>query len=307
MTALTLTPYLQSEAPKGLTYGEQLLVDGCLDDGMIMGLSGSKDALRTARKVYASYRAARGYKAAAADMLTKPDAQAKLGKSQRYALGLMLTPARSLDHVLAGLPRPVNACPLASIGCAAACLSQSGHGQFCATQYARQVRHGFLLSHPFAAGVLIGHEIRKAREAHGPDAVTFRFNVVSDYRIERIIPRSLMALRTMEVRAYDYTAWSPKQRQEVFGYHLTYSAKETAHTSDAYLADILRGGHNVAMPFHGDELPSAYSLDGELFAVIDGDKSDDRTEDGVSGVIVGLKAKGSKGKKDASGFIRPLQ
>ena len=292
-----------------VTYGEGLLVDGRLDDGILMGLRGSrilKDLRSRSRKVYASYRAERGYKFSAADMLTKPDAQAKLGKSERYALGLMLTPARSLDWELAGLSRPVNACPMASLGCAAACLSQSGHGQFDATQYARQVRHGFLLSHPFAAGVLIGHEIMKAREIYGPDGVTFRFNVVSDYRIERIIPRTLMALRTLEVRAYDYTAWSPEQRQEVFGYHLTYSAKETAHTSDAYLAGILRSGHNVAMPFHGDELPSAYSLDGELFAVIDGDKSDDRTEDGVRGVIVGLKAKGSKGKKDTSGFIRTV-
>ena len=44
-----------------------------------------------------------------------------------------------------------------------------------------------------------------------------------------------------------------------------------------------------------------------LFAAFaDGDKSDDRTDDKVTGVIVGLSAKGSKGKADASGFIRTV-
>ena len=288
------------------TYAENLLMAGDFEDGVLLGFSaGSRDRLvAEARGVQRVFRGLHGYKGSAG-MLTQPDSQAKLGKSDRYALGLMLTPAQSLD-VAQFLPgfRPVNVCPRASAGCAEACLSQSGHGQFCKTQRARQVRHAFMLAHPFSAGVLIGREIRQALTREGRDRVTFRFNVVSDYRIERIMPRAIATLIGAGVRVYDYTAWTPADREPMPGYFLIFSAKESTATSDAYLAGVLRAGHNVAMPFHGKDLPSAYRLDGELFTVIDGDKSDDRTDDKVSGVIVGLSAKGSKGKADESGFIR---
>ena len=290
------------------TYAENVLIAGDLEDGVILGFTArDRDRLvAEARGVQRVFRARFGY-SGSADMLTKPEAQTKLGKSERYALGLMLTPADSLD-VAQFLPgfRPVNVCPRASAGCAAACLSQSGHGKFDKIQRARQVRHAFMLAHPFSAGVLIGREIRQALDREGRDRVTFRFNVVSDYRIERIMPQAIGMLISMGVRVYDYTAWTPEDRDPLAGYFLIFSAKESSATSDAYLAGVLRAGHNVAMPFHGKELPSAYRLDGELFAVIDGDKSDDRTDDRVSGVIVGLKAKGDKGKADTSGFIRSV-
>jgi hypothetical protein len=241
----------------------------------------------------------------------------------------MLTPANTLDtaQFLPG-SRPVNVCPMASKGCAAACLSQSGHGQFDATQRARQVRHAFLLADPFNAGVLIGSEIRRAVRKYGAHGVTFRFNVVSDYRLEFLAPEFLARMESDGVPVYDYTAWTPDDRAPGAWYHLTYSAKESAHTSDAYLRNVLLAGDNVAMPFHAssaDQFPDTYVLAGVRFHVIDGDSSDDRTRDprgekiayanpqygalptghryGV-GVIVGLSAKGPKGKADASGFIR---
>jgi hypothetical protein len=105
------------------------------------------------------------------------------------------------------------------------------------------------------------------------------------------------------VRMYDYTAWKPAQRGTVEGYHLTYSAKEPAHTPDDYLVGILEGGATVAMPFavkKGADLPETW----HGFKVIDGDLSDDRTLD-PSGVVVGLRQKGRV--KDESGFIRQLQ
>lgn len=297
-----------------LTYPERVLKDGLLQDGLLTGIRsdvcGSREAkhLTLARKAYARYRRHFGY-SGTATMLTKPDAQAKLGKSERYALGLMLVPANGFDwQTYAPSLRPINVCPLASIGCRAACLSTSGHGAFAATQRARQVRTGFLFTDPFAAGVLIGSEILKARQKMGPDAVTFRFNVVSDVRIELIAPEFLRALQAMQVRAYDYTAYHPADRDPIHGYDLTYSAKESAHTSDAYLADVLRSNGRVAMPFmvKPGNLPTRYSLAGQEFEIIDGDSSDDRTED-PHGVIVGLSAKGNAGKADQTGFIRSLQ
>jgi hypothetical protein len=298
----------------GLTYAERKLSDGGMNDGMIAGLSLDRAEIRAARAAYASFRRVHGYRGAA-DMLTRPDAQPKLGKSERYALGLMLTPARTMAvevlRVTDVTARPVNACPRASAGCAAACLSTAGHGAFSATQRARQVRHAFVLQHPHAAGVIIGAEIRRAVDKYGPDGVTFRFNVLTDYRIEFIMPGALAMLQELGVRVYDYTAWAPESRTPVFGYSLTYSAKESAHTSDAYLTRILTAGHNVAMPMNvgkGAPLPERFAMFGMSWPVIDGDLTDDRTTDprGRRGVIVGLRPKGAAGKRDASGFIRTV-
>jgi hypothetical protein len=275
-------------------------------------------AIRAARAEYAAFRRVHGY-AGGARILTRPDAQPKLGKSVRYALGLMLTPARTMSvdvlRVTDVTARPVNACPRASAGCAAACLATAGHGAFSSTQRARQIRHAFVLQHPYAAGVIIGAEIRADVDKHGAGNVTFRFNVLTDYRIEFIMPGALAMLQTLGVRVYDYTAWAPESRTPVFGYALTYSAKETAHTSDAYLARVLMDGHNVAMPLNvrkGSPLPESYALTVNgaryAFTVIDGDLTDDRTTDprGACGVIVGLRPKGNAGKRDASGFIRTV-
>jgi hypothetical protein len=317
-------------AALALTYAERVISDGALMAGLADGYgvptfnaqtmrseclshADRRGVIRDARKAYATFRALFGYASASASMLTTPDAQPKLGKSVRHALGLMLVPANGVPDDMrerAGIARAFNVCPLASLGCVAACLSQSGHGAFPKTQYARAVRTLFLMAHPYDAGVLIGAETRRAVDRHGVDGVTLRLNVTSDIRWERLAggPETLRALMARGVRVYDYSAHKPETRAlaESLGVRITYSAKERAHTSDAYLADILASGRNVAMPFHvakGDALPTHYVIDGRTFIVIDGDLSDDRTED-PHGVIVGLRAKGSRGKRDASGFIR---
>ena len=119
-----------------LTYPERTLLAGDLDAGLVVGYTAgnvngpARKWITRARAAYAAFRKPHGYAGAAA-MLTLPSAQAKLGKSERYALGLMLTPANTLDtaQFLPGF-RPVNVCPMASKGCAAACLSQSAFSQF---------------------------------------------------------------------------------------------------------------------------------------------------------------------------------
>ena len=300
----------KTKTKAALTYAESRLVAGNLDAGIIAGFlakNGREGVIRDARAVSKAFRAP--WYASWAPMLTEPESQPKLGKSVRHALGLMLTPAASLDVAqFLGSMRPVNVCPRASLGCEAACLAYSGHGQFTKTQLARQVRHAFLIAHPYEAGVLIGREIRVALDAHGADEMTFRFNTLSDYRIERIIPNAMLLMAWKGVRLYDYTAWAPHNRDTLGGmYHLTYSAKEPEHTSDKYLADLLRAGENVAMAFNvlPGELPTEWVLDGQVFRVIDGDLSDDRTED-ERGVLVGLSAKGPLGKADKSGFVREV-
>lgn len=280
---------------KALTFVERALV-GEFGAGVVAGFEERKMFVREARAAWMEYRRRHGF-VSAARILTDPMSQPKLGKSERAAFGLMLTPARGLPVEFLG--RRVNLCPMASKGCEAACLGpNSGKGVLAGTRHARNVRTGFVLAHPFDAGVLIGWEIRAAQRKHG--AVSLRLNTVSDIRWELVAPGALEFLIANDVRMYDYTAWRPEDRQPLEGYHLTYSAKEPAHTPDSYLLAVLESGGNVAMPFavrKGHDLPETW----QGVKVIDGDESDDRTLD-PSGVVVGLRQKGRV--VDESGFIR---
>ncbi|QXN73923.1 hypothetical protein SEA_EAGLEPRIDE_88 [Mycobacterium phage Eaglepride] len=274
---------------------------------VVAGLEGSAD-VRRARQVWAELRESVGYRKASAALLTSGAAQQKLSKNSLPSFGLMLTPERGLMAASLrdvreafGLSGAFNLCPMASKGCAAACLSRSGQSGMPAQQRAQAVRTAFLLSHPVEAGLIIGAEIRSALRRHGQ--INLRLNTTSDIRWERIAPDMVTKLSQAGVLMYDYTAWSPRDRAESSAYSLTYSAKEPSHTSDEYLQGILANGGNVAMPFttrKGEALPATW----QGFAVIDGDKSDERRND-PRGVVVGLRAKGHEWKRDNSaGFIR---
>ncbi len=293
-----------------VTRVERKLIDGSFDIGVISGLKGDafgKAGVKAARELWRELRLAVGYKSET-PILTSGASQQKLSKNNLPSLALMLTPEKGLMRAeLAdvreafGITGPVNLCPMASKGCAAACLVFSGQSGMPQAQRAQAVRTAFILSNPLAAGLLIGDEIRRAlRKA---PQVNLRLNTTSDIRWEIVAPDMVQALADAGVLMYDYTAWSPADRKASAAYSLTYSAKETAHTSDAYLADILRSGRNVAMPFttaRGEALPATWLG----FPVIDGDKSDERRND-PQGVVVGLRAKGYKWKRDNSaGFIR---
>lgn len=289
-----------------LTKVERILAHGKFGQAVIEGLAGGA-AVTSARKAWRELRLTVGYKNSAA-MLTSGATQQKLAKNSLPSLALMLTPERGMMRVdLAeireafGLTGGFNLCPLASLGCAAACLTYSGQSGMPTAQRAQAVRTAFLLSHPREAGLLIGAEIALAlRKA---PQVNLRLNTTSDLRWELISPEMVDTLTAAGVLMYDYTAWHPEHREASNAYSLTYSAKEPAKTSDDYLTGILEDGGTVAMPFttaRGEALPATW----KGFPVIDGDKSDERRND-PAGVVVGLRAKGYKWKRDNSaGFIR---
>lgn len=287
---------------------ESMLIDKGFGDAVIAGLEGSTPAVRLARKVQAIARARVGYRKESVAMLTSGASQQKLGKNKLPSFGLMLTPERGLMspnlsdvREAFGITWPINMCPRASKGCAAACLSRSGQSGMPAAQRAQAVRTAFLLAYPVEAGLIIGAEIRTALRRHG--RINLRLNTTSDIRWE-LFPGLVDKLSQAGVLLYDYTAWAPSDRYESENYSLTYSAKEPSHTTDEYLEGILATGGNVAMPFttaRGEDLPEAW----HGFRVIDGDKSDERRND-PRGVVVGLRAKGHEWKRDNSaGFIRP--
>lgn len=96
-----------------------------------------------------------------------------------------------------------------------------------------------------------------------------------------------------DVSFYDYT--KIPGRTPPPNYHLTFSESEINGASVA--AEMARG-MNIASVFF-DELPETHL--GRK--VIDGDDHDYRPAD-PRGVVVGLKAKGVKGKADRSGFVQ---
>lgn len=294
-----------------LTRAERILSDAGFGQAVIVGMQDTvmaRTAVRLAKDMWAELRESVGYKRSAQPLLTPGGSQNKLGKNKLPSFGLMLTPERGLmAPALAdvrrvfGLTGAFNMCPMASRGCAAACLSRSGQSGMPAQQRAQAVRTAFIVSNPAAAGLLIGDEIRRAIKRHGK--INLRLNTTSDIRWEKVAPGMVQALADAGVQMYDYTAWAPADRKVSQAYSLTYSAKEPSHTSDEYLSDILRNGGTVAMPFttgRGQALPETWNG----FRVIDGDESDERRND-PRGVVVGLRAKGHEWKRDnTAGFIR---
>ena len=183
-----------------------------------------------------------------------------------------------------------NTCPMASEGCASACLNTAGRGRFTATQEARirKTKYFFENRDAFMQQLVKDVEaaIRKAaREGFVP---VFRLNGTSDIRWETVAVNGFRNIMEMfpQVQFYDYTKL-PNRRNIPSNYHLTFSRSE----SNEYM---IPQDMNVAVVF--DELPETWN--GRK--VIDGTETDLRFLD-EPGVVVGLLAKG-KAKKDTSGF-----
>ena len=187
-----------------------------------------------------------------------------------------------------------NTCPMASTGCAAACLNTAGRGRFTTTQEARirKTKWFFEDRETFMAQLVkdITAAIRKAgREGFVP---VFRLNGTSDIRWETVPVGGFRNIMEMfpTVMFYDYTKLQ-NRRDLPFNYHLTFSRSEENY---AAVDMMMAAGYNVAIVFN--ELPAVYNG----YTVIDGTETDLRFLD-EKGVVVGLLAKG-KAKKDVSGF-----
>lgn len=183
-----------------------------------------------------------------------------------------------------------NTCPMASEGCASACLNTAGRGRFTATQEARirKTKYFFENRDAFMQQLVKDVEaaIRKAaREGFVP---VFRLNGTSDIRWETVAVNGFANIMQMfpQVQFYDYTKL-PNRRNIPSNYHLTFSRSESNE-------HMIPQDMNVAVVF--DELPDTWN--GRK--VIDGTETDLRFLD-EPGVVVGLLAKG-KAKKDTSGF-----
>lgn len=196
-----------------------------------------------------------------------------------------------------------NTCPMASKGCAAACLNTAGRGIYANIQAARirKTRYFFMNREAFmldlAADIAVA--IRRA-EKHGLTPV-FRLNGTSDIRWETIPVAGFRNIMEMfpNVRFYDYTK-IPNRRNLPPNYSLTFSRSEDNEA-------MAPAGMNMAVVFAvapSQPLPSQWN--GRI--VVDGDKDDLRFLD-PRGVIVGLRGKGKASVHKANthnGFVVTL-
>lgn len=197
-----------------------------------------------------------------------------------------------------------NVCPMASPGCAAACLNTAGLGVFSNVQAARKRKTVLFASDrdTFMQNIVDDLERlirRAARRGRKPVA---RLNGTSDISYERIpVTRGgVVYLNIFNafpfVQFYDYTknVTRLERCRDIPNYSLTFSLSES---NDQHAARALDLGFNVAAVIKDPQ-----NVWGG-FPTIDGDKNDFRFLDPKGGHIVALKAKG-KARYDTSGFVR---
>lgn len=238
-----------------------------------IGAYARSKALTEARETLSLYREAQGFmRSGSVVLLTQPEGNVKLEKSERPSYSLSLSPATSGGW---------NVCVASTRECRRHCVAHSGKGSLSSVIRGRAWKTDALLSDSVAFIICLVAEIDAAVSIHGEIAV--RLNAFSDLLWELLAPW-LFDRYGDAVVFYDYT--KREGRDVPPSYHLTLSASE--RTSEA---DVSGWSENAAVIFdvqRGRPLPATYA--GR--PVIDGDLSDFRPGD-PEGVIVGLRAKGS--------------
>lgn len=251
-------------------------------DALTKGLA-QRTTIEEAKRLWNEVRVAEGLQPCAPQLLTPPDGNTKLAKTQQWGLSL-------LPHRLAGVGK--NLCPYSTAGCRSVCLNTAGRGAGGKVQNARLARTRFMFQHPAAFATLLEAEILRI-----PGPAALRLNVFSDIPWETVWPE-VFTLRN-DLQFYDYTKWPVGSRTVPANYHLTYSASEK--WTDEMIVDVVTNGSNVTVVLDttkSEALPTTW----RGLKVVDGDVSDARYDDPV-GVVVALRAKG-KARSSDSKFIR---
>jgi hypothetical protein len=220
---------------------------------------------------------------------------AKIEKSDHYSDEFKT----SIMYALPAMQSGHNACPDAGV-CANACIDTTGRMPM--VKAAREYRSSLFYDDraEFGAKLIAETEDNIRRNDKKGLRTAERLNGTTDYAWEHIRFDGLtMPERFQDVQFYDYTKSVKRARQHANGlmpsnYHLTFSRSE--NTPDSLVTELVESGQNVAVVF--DAVPDTWLG----MKVIDGDEHDLRFLD-ESGVVVGLKAKGPKAKKDTAGFV----
>ena len=195
-------------------------------------------------------------------------------------------------------------CSHSSAGCREACLNWAGRGQQNKVQKARVEKTTRFLKNIKVELQLLCKEVEKhIKKAKKQGLIPcFRFNLTSDIPFEKLkLPNGNNLFQQFpDVQFYDYTKNASRMNLNIPNYHLTFSRSEE-HLNQLQALQLMKQGKNVAVVFStkkGHALPESW----QGLQVIDGDVDDLRILD-PKGCIVGLRAKGSKGKADKTGFV----
>jgi hypothetical protein len=235
------------------------------------------------------------------DLLTSNNAKTVKGEKKNYKTFIMYLSPFTLNS------KGVNLCPMASEGCANACLFESGFGgMYQNVKNGRMEKTEFYLSNRIGFLDKLVDEITKLEAKYKDSEYTLaiRLNGTSDISFEKQITSNGKTIFDTfpNVQFYDYTKNYTRFKKALpSNYHLTFSRSEINHE---IAMDILSKGHNVAMVFN--KLPETYNG----YKVVNGDETDLRFLD-EKNVIVGLKYKKITGKGGAeknkealsSGFV----
>lgn len=185
-----------------------------------------------------------------------------------------------------------NICPMASVGCASACLFGAGKGSMSNVIKGRTNKTEFFLHDRNSFLKMLYIEIAQLELKHKLEKTKFaiRLNVTSDISWENFkIPQTGKNIfdTFKNITFYDYTKNHLRFKKELpKNYTLTFSRSET---NESVVIELLKKGINIAIVF--DAIPETY----KGYKVINGDVSDTRFLDEKK-VIVGLKYKKMTGK-----------
>jgi len=219
-----------------------------------------------------------------------------------YSLIMYLAPADRSGYEV---------CPMRSAGCTAACLNTAGFSYknkdgTDKKEAARIARTKLYFEDRPAFMRQLVNEIDhvKKRAKHFGMQCGIRLNGTSDIPWENVPVYGFKNVMELfpEVAFMDYTK-RHNRRGLPENYRLTFSRSEK---NDAACAEAVKNGMNTAIVFRR-QLPKTWMVGDRMLKVIDGDIHDWRYGDYDAypneRVIVGLRAKGLKGRNDRSGFV----
>lgn len=225
------------------------------------------------------------------DLLTVSNAKTLKGRAKGHETAILHFAPDNLSGY--------SVCPNASAACSDLCLNKEGRGKFDTSQIARIRRTRFYFQHKAAFEAMLTGEIYKylAKATHSGYNQTFRLNGTSDlaalsFKFAKAFPG---------VQFYDYTKCfkTLTRKDKPQNLDLTFSRSET---NEKHWRKALAIGYRVAIvtDLTFDELRE-YLIIAPNIKIVSGDDDDLRFLD-EQGVIVVLKPKGNRIKKDKRGF-----
>lgn len=233
-------------------------------------------------------------------LLSNPTDNPKVKKN--IGQGVLTAPLHLAPYNLSGF----QVCPMASQGCAAACLHTAGNPAFLANKNKGRIRKTLMFFNDRENFMnLLVKDIEKLRKIAKERSLLcgVRLNATSDISWEAIKCGTYKNIFSVfpDVMFMDYTKIVKRTFLKLpQNYRLVFSQSET---NEKDCVKALKNGINVATVFGGKDLPQTWLN----HKVIDGDLHDWRYGDYDTylneAVVVGLRAKG-KARKDKSGFVK---